>query len=119
MSDHHHHPLKFFHVPDGRKCHIAPCPREAERMRKRLEALYPEGDFELYIHGSAEHVRELSNFSTWTLLISASSRSKLFVKPTVTTASAATHCEKDTAMRMMSGRGSAVNLTRYLLSYIC
>jgi hypothetical protein len=55
---HRQHDLrpKTFVAPNGRKCHVAACPRTAQTLRKELEDLHPNGDFDLYIHGSPEHV---------------------------------------------------------------
>lgn len=60
---HHHSPHrkydvrpKTFVTPKGRKVHVAACPRTAQALRKELEELHPNGDFDLYIHRSPEHV---------------------------------------------------------------
>lgn len=42
--------------PDGRRIHIAGSPEEHERLRKTLPSIEPDGEFDIYIHGSDEHV---------------------------------------------------------------
>ncbi|KAF2269003.1 hypothetical protein CC78DRAFT_335003 [Lojkania enalia] len=63
----HHHPhlhharsrLRHILHPDGRKIHIAGSPDEAEQLRRRLSTTEKEGDFDLVIHGSPEHIEAL------------------------------------------------------------
>lgn len=61
---HHHHlhnasrRLRHFLHPDGRKIHIAGSPDEAEQLRKTLSTTEKDGNFDLVINGSPEHVRE-------------------------------------------------------------
>jgi hypothetical protein len=57
----HSHPQheqrpKTFVAPDGRRCHVASCPRTAHTLRKELEGLHPDGNFDCFVHGSPEHV---------------------------------------------------------------
>ncbi|KAF2471400.1 uncharacterized protein BDR25DRAFT_285984 [Lindgomyces ingoldianus] len=67
MSAHPHHlhlhhtgkRLRHFFRPDGRKVHIAGSPDEAEKLRKTLSAVEKEGEFDLVIHGSPEHIEAL------------------------------------------------------------
>ena len=49
--------LRQFIRPDGRRIHIAATPEDHERMRRTLSTSEPDDGFDLYIHGSAEHVR--------------------------------------------------------------
>ena len=62
-SHHHHHlhhsgkRLRQFLRPDGGKVHIVGSPDEAEQLRQTLSRTEKEGDFDLVIHGSPEHVR--------------------------------------------------------------
>ena len=66
---HHHHyhhsgrRLRQFLRPDGRRVHIAHSPEEAEKMRRRLTSgdqdKDQDQDFDLYIHGSPEHLEAL------------------------------------------------------------
>lgn len=62
-DQHHHHlhhtgkRLRHFLRPDGRKVHIAGSPDEAEYLRRTLSLSEKDGDFDLVIHGSPEHVR--------------------------------------------------------------
>ncbi|KAF2182805.1 hypothetical protein K469DRAFT_669244 [Zopfia rhizophila CBS 207.26] len=64
---HHHHPhlhhmgkrLRYFFRPDGRKVRIAGSPDEADQLRKTLSHTEKEGDFDLVIHGSPEHIEAL------------------------------------------------------------
>lgn len=42
--------------PDGRRIHIAGSPEEHERLRKTLPSIEPDAEFDIYIHGSDEHV---------------------------------------------------------------
>lgn len=58
---HHHHfhgtgkRVRHFLRPDGRQVHIAGSPDEARRMSETLH-MQEKSDFDLVIHGSAEHV---------------------------------------------------------------
>lgn len=62
---HHHHifhqhhqtgkRVKQFFRPDGRKVHIASTPEEEQRMHRHLSVSEPK-EFDLFIHGSPEHV---------------------------------------------------------------
>lgn len=54
--------LKHLLRPDGRRIHIAATPEESARLHKTLAAVEPEGKFDIYLHGSPEHldaVREI------------------------------------------------------------
>lgn len=55
----HHHKQSFrqFLRPNGRKVHIAQTPEEHARLKKEL---HPPEDFDIYIHGTEEHVPGLS-----------------------------------------------------------
>lgn len=44
---------QFLH-PNGRRIHIAQTPEEQARLKKEL---HPLEDFDIYIHGTEEHVR--------------------------------------------------------------
>lgn len=67
---HHHHPhlpagrkLKHFFRPDGRKVQVAHSPEEFEHHRRRKSSVDPEkdldGEYDVVMHGSAEHVEAL------------------------------------------------------------
>lgn len=60
-SSHHDlHPAKRFKKllrPDGRRVHIAATPDEHYRLQQDLPKIEPDGNFDCYLHGSAEHVR--------------------------------------------------------------
>ncbi|KAI9803543.1 MAG: hypothetical protein M1825_001886 [Sarcosagium campestre] len=60
-SHHHHHGrrLKQLLHPDGRKIHIAQSPDEAESLKRKLSTGEPAEPFDLYIHGSPEHLNTL------------------------------------------------------------
>lgn len=54
--------LKHLLRPDGRRVHIAATPEEHARLHKTLAAVEPEAKFDVYLHGSPEHletVREI------------------------------------------------------------
>lgn len=48
--------LRKFIRPDGRRIHIASSPEEHERLRKTLPKIEPDEEYDVYIHGSDEHV---------------------------------------------------------------
>lgn len=60
----HHHPhihhagknVRQFLRPDGKKVHIASSPDEANQLRRKLSTANEMEDFDLFIHGSPEHV---------------------------------------------------------------
>lgn len=60
-----HHPgrrLRQLLQPSGKRIHIAADPEEHERLKLRLTTSEPDEDFDIYIHGSDEHlaaVREI------------------------------------------------------------
>ena len=59
---HHHHSgsrIRHFLHPNGKKIHVAASPTDVETLRKTVSAIEKEGDFELVIHGSPEHVEAL------------------------------------------------------------
>jgi hypothetical protein len=64
LNHHHHvhiphHPgrrLKQFMRPDGRRVHVAPTPEEENKLRQHLSISEPNNDFDIFIHGSPEHV---------------------------------------------------------------
>lgn len=41
---------------DNVKIYVAPCPRTAQVLRRDLEKIHPEGDFDVLLYGSSEHV---------------------------------------------------------------
>ena len=51
-----HHRLRNLLKPDGRRVHIAGSPEEHVRLRRNLSTIEPDGEFDVYIHGSDEHV---------------------------------------------------------------
>ncbi|TAQ88612.1 hypothetical protein B7494_g3044 [Chlorociboria aeruginascens] len=59
-STHHRgHRLRNFILPDGRKVHIALSPDEADKLRRRLNAIQEDEPFDLVISGSPEHLEAL------------------------------------------------------------
>ncbi|OCK80360.1 hypothetical protein K432DRAFT_45747 [Lepidopterella palustris CBS 459.81] len=62
---HHHHlhlpgkRLRHFFRPNGRKVHIAGSPDEVETLRRTLSIIEKDGNFDLVIHGSPEHIDAL------------------------------------------------------------
>lgn len=60
---HRKHRIRNFFLPDGRKAHVAASPEEALRLKERLIQLHPDGNFELFVNGSNEHVRQNSQIS--------------------------------------------------------
>ncbi|KAL9085524.1 MAG: hypothetical protein Q9165_007569 [Trypethelium subeluteriae] len=59
---HHHHSgkrIRHFLHPDGKKVHVAASPSDIDILRKTVSAIEKEGDFELVVHGSVEHVEAL------------------------------------------------------------
>jgi hypothetical protein len=54
---HHGRRLRQFIRPDGRKVHICHTPEEHEHVKKRLLETSPDHDFDVFIHGTPEHVR--------------------------------------------------------------
>ncbi|KAI9674861.1 MAG: hypothetical protein M1829_003601 [Trizodia sp. TS-e1964] len=61
IAPHHAHGrrLKNFLLPDGRKVLIAANPEEAESIRQRMAQVGKDKDFDIHIHGSAEHINAL------------------------------------------------------------
>lgn len=53
--------LRRFVRADGRSVHVASSPAEAEGLRRRLRQQEEDQDFDLYIHGSPEHVSKMGN----------------------------------------------------------
>ena len=61
---HHGHRLRKLLHPNGKRIHIAATPDEHRRLEKDLQHIEPDGNFDVYIHGSKEHldaVREIHN----------------------------------------------------------
>jgi low temperature requirement protein LtrA len=61
-SHHLHHTgrrIRQFLRPDGRRVHIVGNPDEANRLRKTLSETSPKDDFDLFVHGSPEHIEAL------------------------------------------------------------
>ena len=48
--------VRQFLKPDGRRVLVVPNPEEETKLRRHLSVLEPNGNFDVYIHGSAEHV---------------------------------------------------------------
>lgn len=42
--------------PNGRRVHIAASPEEHEKLRKTLTRIEPDDEYDVFIHGSDEHV---------------------------------------------------------------
>ena len=54
--------LKHLLRPNGRRVHIAATPEEHAHLHRTLTAVEPEGKFDIFLHGSPEHldtVREI------------------------------------------------------------
>jgi hypothetical protein len=45
-----------FFRPNGMKIHVAGSPRDVEPLRRKLSTVEREDQFDIVIHGSAEHV---------------------------------------------------------------
>nr|POE77793.1 hypothetical protein CFP56_09436 [Quercus suber] len=66
-TTHHPHPhsakarerIRNFLHPDGRRIHVATSPEESNRLRKQLEQLNDQGDFDVFLSGTAEHLEAL------------------------------------------------------------
>lgn len=54
---HHGRRLRQFVRPNGKKVHICHTPEEHEIVKKKLLEKHPDHDFDLFIHGTPEHVR--------------------------------------------------------------
>src|ERR1700759_2571938 len=61
----HHHGVNLAHEfnragqffrPNGRKIHVASSPAEVDPLRRKLSTVEPQQDFDIVIHGSADHV---------------------------------------------------------------
>lgn len=61
-SPHKHSHGRHFISHEGRHIHIATSPQEAVDLRKRLETV--EHPFDLYLHGSPEHLEALQKHHT-------------------------------------------------------
>lgn len=48
--------LKHFLKPDGRRVHVAASPEEKIKIHKNLSAIEPDGNFDVCLHGSPEHL---------------------------------------------------------------
>ncbi|KAL8699499.1 MAG: hypothetical protein Q9201_005972 [Fulgogasparrea decipioides] len=48
--------LKHLLKPDGRRLHVVASPEEHARLHKSLSAVEPEGNFDVCLHGSPEHL---------------------------------------------------------------
>ncbi|KAL8766609.1 MAG: hypothetical protein Q9209_006674 [Squamulea sp. 1 TL-2023] len=48
--------LKKLLRPDGRRVHVAASPEEHARLHKTLAEIEPDGNFDIFIHGSPEHL---------------------------------------------------------------
>jgi hypothetical protein len=65
QHDHEHHlhhtgrRLRQFLRPDGRRVHIVGNPDEANRLRRELSETTSKEDFDLFVHGSPEHIDAL------------------------------------------------------------
>ena len=64
-AQHHHHlhtgkRLRKFLRPNGRRVHIAATPEEHVRLKNTLPNIEPDENFDLFLHGSDDHVRDLN-----------------------------------------------------------
>lgn len=48
--------LRHFLHPDGKRIHVASSPDEAIRLRHQLSQLHTEGEFDVYVSGTPEHL---------------------------------------------------------------
>ena len=55
-SHHNGKRLRKLLKPDGRRIHVASSPEEHTRLQKTLSTTEPDERFDVYIHGSPEHV---------------------------------------------------------------
>lgn len=53
--------------PDGKRIHIAASPEEHLRLTRTLPNIEPDDNFEVHIHGSAEHVSRLDQSGSRTI----------------------------------------------------
>ena len=53
--------------PDGKRIHIAASPEEHLRLTRTLPNIEPDDNFEVHIHGSAEHVSRLGQSGPQTI----------------------------------------------------
>ncbi|KAI9815775.1 MAG: hypothetical protein M1827_002171 [Pycnora praestabilis] len=51
--------LKHFFRPDGRTVHVAFSPEDQDHLRRTLGVITPEKDFDIYLHGSPEHLEAI------------------------------------------------------------
>ncbi|KAI9759129.1 MAG: hypothetical protein M4579_002576 [Chaenotheca gracillima] len=56
---HHGRRLKQFLRPDGRTAHVAMSPDEVEGLKRHLSSTMSPEEFDVYIHGSPEHLEAL------------------------------------------------------------
>lgn len=70
-SAHHGRRLRKLLRPNGRRVHIAASPEEHDRLRRDLAKVEPDEDFDVYIHGSDEHVKYHHDYSPKEALIQA------------------------------------------------
>ena len=49
--------IRHFLHPDGKRIHVANSPEEAIHLRKQLEALHKDGEFDVFITGTQEHLQ--------------------------------------------------------------
>lgn len=54
--NHHGRRLRHFIRPSGRHVHIAHTPEEDLKLRKELSSKYTDSEFDVYIHGTPEHI---------------------------------------------------------------
>nr|XP_023908611.1 uncharacterized protein LOC112020285 [Quercus suber]POF15565.1 hypothetical protein CFP56_48759 [Quercus suber] len=51
--------IRHFLHPDGRRIHVATSPEESLRLRKQLEQLHKQDEFDVFLSGTAEHLEAL------------------------------------------------------------
>lgn len=51
--------VRHFLHPDGRRIHVASSPEEIAQLRKKLSNVHKEGDFDIYLSGTPEHLEAL------------------------------------------------------------
>lgn len=117
-SSHHHHNgrrIRQFLRPDGRRVHVAHSPEDAVRLKSHLEST--NEPFDIYIHGSPEHVRCL--FTTDLRPSSKRGRGRVIdcaIKADGRTLDSWKHCERYTATMSDGVTSCARNTARHTMN---
>lgn len=69
-NPHHHYAartrerVRHFLHPDGRRIHVAASPEQIIHLRKRLEQIHMQGEFDIFLSGTPEHLKALHQAQT-------------------------------------------------------